>query len=253
MQFRLILTLTLFTVLLFDATLSAGSEIEELKIGTMDLPPYGWIDENGEKKGILYDMHQELGIRYGSSFQNSILPFSRMLYLLRIGRIDLISSQGHKAALEVGEKLSIQHKVKVIAVTKKGSNIHTIEDLTGKSLLYHKSASYPKLEGLPGHIERVESYQHMIKMLTSRVFYDAAIFSEPAYYYWLNIEGFSKNDFGDVIVIQDNIEQWIFVRKNLPLAIKIKLKTLVEEMNHEQRYQQLVDKLIKQTEDKVHF
>lgn len=64
-------------------------------------------------------MHQELGIRYGSSFQNSILPFSRMLYLLRIGRIDLISSQGHKAALEVGEKLSIQHKVKVIAVTKR--------------------------------------------------------------------------------------------------------------------------------------
>lgn len=246
MKLRLILVL--FTVLFSSASLSTIAEIEELKIGTMELPPYGWIDEEGKKQGILYYMHQELGTRYGLPFRNNILPFSRMLYLLKTGRIDLVSSQAHTAALEAGEKLSVQHRVKVIAVTKKGSNIHTIEDLTGKSILYHNSASYSKLEGAPAHIGRVESYQHMIKILFSRAYYDAAVFSEPAYYYWLNMQGFSKDDFGDVIVIQENIEQWILVRKNLPLTTKIKLKALVEEMNQEQIYEQRIDQLIKQAE-----
>lgn len=95
-----------------------------LKIGTMDLPPYGWIDEQGQKQGIIYEMGQEIGIRSGMPFTNEIYPFNRLLQMLKNGELDLISSQAHQRALDAGDKLAIQHTVNVIAATRKGSEIN---------------------------------------------------------------------------------------------------------------------------------
>ena len=214
-----------------------------LRIGTMDLPPYGWIDEYGEKRGIIYTMNQEIGSRSGMRFSNEIVPFSRMLYMLREGQIDLVSSQPHKEALTSGDKLAIQHKVKVIAVTKKGTHINSIEDLKGKRILYHQSASYSKLDGMPREIFRVNNYQQMVKTLYYRSVYDAGVFSEPAFYYWVDHVGLNPKDFGKVILIESDLEQWIFVRKDLPVSVKEKLESIVNDIFNEGLYEKLIDEI----------
>jgi len=235
-----------FVVLTCGVTITDAQQSSEeptiLKIGTMDLPPYGWEDSQHEKHGIIYELNQEIGARSGFSFTNKILPHNRMYQMLKNGKIDLISSQAHQAALNAGDKLAVQFTINVIVVAKKGSGIQKIEDFKGQKLIYHHSASYPQLDGLPPkEINRVNSYQQSLKMLYSRP-YHGAVFSEPAYYYWMQEAGFVPADFGRVIMIEGNKEQWIFVRKELPQEIRIILRRIVEDMYKENLYEALLKK-----------
>ncbi len=243
----------LFTVCIFclvmwglcSAVVEAQSSTEELtalRIATQDLPPYGWEDVQQLKHGIIYELNQELGIRSGLPFTNKILPMNRMLMMLKRGDIDLISCQTHQAALDAGDKLAVQFKVDVIAGTKKGSGIRKIEDFKGKSLVYHHAASYRQLEGLPRKIHRVKSYKQSMQVLYFRPKVDGAVITEPAYYYWIQELGFTPDDFGDIVMIEPDKKQWIFVRKGLPQKTRESLKRVVEEIYQESLYEQLLRK-----------
>jgi len=231
----------LFFMAIFLCSSLYASEIE-LRIGTMDLPPYGWEDSSFQKKGIIYELNEEIGKRSKLKYSNTILPFKRMLTLLKKGKIDLISSQAHKESLSSGEKLAVQFDINVIAGTRKKSNIKSFKDLRRKNFVFHRSASYKQLEGYPKTITRVNSYEQSIKVLKSNRLADAAVFSEPAYYYWMKELGYSKSDFGKVILIESGKRQWIIVRRGLSKKRKMHLKKIVEEIYGSDLYEKLLKK-----------
>ena len=165
-----------------------------------------------------------------------------MYHFLKNEEIDLISSQAHQAAQDAGDKLAIQFKINVIAATKKGSGIQKIEDFKGKNLIYHHSASYSQLEGIPQNIQRVKSYRQILELLYFRPNKDGAVFSEPAYYYWMQVMGLAPADFGNVIMVEQDKKQWIFVRKGLPQKNRILLKKIVEDIYRENLYEELLKK-----------
>ncbi len=213
-----------------------------LKIGTMELPPYGWKNSKEEKFGIIYEMNEQIGKRSGMKYSNEILPFNRMLQMLKKGEIDLISSQAHKASLAAGDKLAIQFSIDVIAGTRKGSLISQLSSFKNKHLLHHRSASYKQLKGLPKKISRVDSYKQMLRLISYRKTFDAGVFSEPAYYYWMKNLDLSPKDFGEVVLIEGGKEQWILVRKNMPEAMRIKLSKIVKKVYAEGLYDKLLKK-----------
>ena len=130
----------------------------------------------------------------------------------------------------------------MIAVTRKGSDFRTLPDFRDKHLVYINGASYPELEGLPRNITYVNDYKQSIQMLRTRTNVDGAIFSEPAYYYWMHDLGFKSNDFGPVIEVDGGREQWVFVRKDLPEAQRKILKQVVDETYQARLYEQLLDR-----------
>ncbi|MEH6446344.1 MAG: transporter substrate-binding domain-containing protein, partial [Oceanospirillaceae bacterium] len=185
-----LVALSVITSLFYSVYLKANQENKidpeyVLKIGTMDLIPYGWEDKHNQKHGIIYELNHEIGLRLDIPFTNKIYPFKRMLKLLKSAKIDVVSSQAHQEAMDSGEKLGIQHNVDVIAGTKKGSDIQSMADLKGKNLIYHLSSSYKELEGLPSSITRTENYKQSLMYLYKGKQNHAAVFSEPAYYYWM--------------------------------------------------------------------
>jgi ABC-type amino acid transport substrate-binding protein len=239
--------MSIITSLLYCSGLKAAPENNSdpdyiLKIGTMGLIPYGWKDGSNNKHGIIYELNHEIGVRLDIPFTNNIYPFKRMLKMLKDGDLDLISSQAHQEAIDSGEKLGVQHAVDVIAGTRKGSNIKSISDLKGKNLIYHLSSSYKELEGLPSTITRVNNYRHSIINLYKDKKMDAAVFSEPAYYYWMKDLGLTKEDFGEVILVKSNKFQWVFVRRNLSDGLKSDIKKVVAEIYNENLYDDLLMK-----------
>ena len=243
MEYRKIyLGLPLIFLILTSLTIAAAEDKYILKIATMKLPPYGWIDKDKKRNGLVFEISQEIGTRSGLPFTNEILPFNRMLAMLKNGKIDILSSQPHQKAIDAGDKLGIIFKINVIAATKKNSGISKIEDFKGKQLIYHLGASYQQLEGFPKKIHRVSSYKQALEMLHIRESMDGAVFSEPAYYYYMQQIGLTSNDFGKVIYIERDKEQWIFVRRGIPLGIKAKLKRVVEEIYQENMWEQLLKK-----------
>lgn len=215
---------------------------QTLNLVTMELPPYGWVDDKGNPHGIIYELTEEIGKRSGLPYTHKIRPFPRMLSELKLKKVDLLSSQAHQRALEAGDKLAIQHYIDVIAATKKSSNIKTIKDFKNKDLIYHHNASYKQLEGLPQSISYIKGYRQALINLHKRKGLDGAVFSEPAYYFWMKDLGLSPNDFGKVITIEKNKEQWIFVRKDLALETRKKLKKIVEDIREEGLYESLLEK-----------
>jgi len=233
--------------IVFSGNVAANQENNKnpeyvLKIGTMDLIPYGWMDDKQLKQGIIYDLNQEIGERLKMPFTNKIYPFKRMLKRLKSGKIDLISSQAHQESIEAGEKLSVQHNIDVIVGTTKKSNIQSIADLKDRHLVYHLSASYIELEGLPASVTRVNNYRQSLISLYKNRNIDAAVFSEPAYYYWMKELDLKQTDFGKVILLRPNKNQWIFVRSNLPAYLKSKIKKVVEDIYQENLYNELLVK-----------
>uniref|UniRef100_UPI00356AACE8 amino acid ABC transporter substrate-binding protein n=1 Tax=Halobacteriovorax sp. TaxID=2020862 RepID=UPI00356AACE8 len=236
-----------FTTLLFIYSKPSFSSSDNrvppvLRIGTMDLRPYGWRDKTKVKHGIIFEMNEELGKRLGLPYVNKVIPFKRLIKLLEDGSIDIISAQAHEEVLSVGEKLEVQFEIDVIAGTRKNSNIKSIQDFKGKHLVYHRSASYKELEGLPSRIIYVNGYRQALGFLHKNRHADAAIFSEPAYYYWMKDMGLSRKDFGNVIMITPNKKQWIFVRKDLNIELKNKIKETVKEIYKEDLYKNLLVK-----------
>lgn len=219
-----------------------NNEIATLNLVTMDLPPYGWIDKEGKPQGIIYELTEEIGKRSGLPYTHKIRPFSRMLLELKVGNVDLLSSQAHKRSLDAGDKLAIQFYIDVIAGTNKDSNIKTIKDFKDKNLIYHHGAFYKQLDGLPKKITYVKKYRQALIMLHKRKSFHGAVFSEPAYYYWMKDLNLSNENFGKVLMVEENKEQWLFVRKDLPLETRKMLKKIVQDMYNEGFYESLLKK-----------
>jgi len=241
------IALSVIISLFYSINLLASQENQSdskyvLKIGTMALVPYGWKDKDNKKYGVIYELNHEIGLRLGIPFTNEIYPFKRMLKMLNNGDLDIVSSQAHQEAMNSGEKLGIQHDVVVIVGTKKNSNIQSIEDLKDKNLIYHLSSSYKALDEIRHSITRVNNYKDSVTTLHRNRDIDAAVFSEPAYYYWLKELGLTSEDFGNVIVISPEKKQWIFVRRDLPDKLKNDVKLVVAEIYKENLYENLLFK-----------
>ena len=216
-----------------------------IRLGSMELPPYGWKTATGERCGIVYQLNEVIAQRYGARYTNEIIPFARQYQMLRSKQIDLISSQPHEDAIAAGEKLAVIHTNNIIAVAKRDSGIHSFADLNGKAVLYHSGASYPKLDKIVGSIHFVPNYQTSLNMLFKAKGVDAAVFSEPAYYYWLNKLGHNPNAFSAPLLVESSRPQWIFVNRQLPDPVKTKLRSVIQSIEDEDLYTQMVD-LLKQ-------
>jgi ABC-type amino acid transport substrate-binding protein len=134
---KILLGLLLVLIILTSGAIAEAEDKYTLKIATMQLPPYGWIDQDKKRHGLVFEISQEIGVRSGLPFTNEISPFNRMFSMLKNGKIDILSSQPHQKALDAGDKLDIIFKINVIAATKKKSGISEIEDFKGKQLIYH--------------------------------------------------------------------------------------------------------------------
>ena len=163
-----------------------------------------------------------------------------MLHELQNGKVDVLSSQAHERSLASGDKLAVQFYIDVIAGTRKDSGIEELSDFTGKYLIYHQSAYYPQLDGLPSDIHYVRGYDKMLELMSIRDAYDAGVFSEPAYYFWMREQGLTPEDFGNVITIEADKEQWIFVRSGMPESLRQRLAEIGSEIREEGMYEALL-------------
>ncbi|WP_432735632.1 substrate-binding periplasmic protein [Maridesulfovibrio sp. FT414] len=218
------------------------AETKPLRMGTLDLTPYGWVAADGSKHGLVYRLHEEIGKRSGLQYTNDIIPLARAFIMLKNGDLDLITAQAHNAALDAGAPLIVQNLIRVVAVTKKNSGMARLSDLKGKHLLYIIGTSYPPLEGIPGNISRTPNYHTMLKMVYSRPLIDGGIFSEPAYYYWLQQTSMTANDFGKPIPVATR-KDWVFVRKDLPAHLREKIVKAVESMREDNFYENMLKEL----------
>lgn len=230
----------------------------ELKIGTLDLPPYAWLDEKQQKHGITYELNEEIGKRSGLRYSNQIVPAARLLESMVHGETHFVLALEKAGQLAGAEKLALAYQLKFILVTKKNSGIRSLSELNGKTVLVPRMIRgmqggmqeyLPSLAPLQVDYVDVTHYDQTLKMLEQRKGVVAAVISETAFNFEMGQLGLTSDSFGYVLPLEERAGLWAFVQPTLPAPVKDRLRQVVEEVWREKLYYQIREKYIRPAGD----
>ncbi|QTA93959.1 substrate-binding periplasmic protein [Desulfonema magnum] len=109
-----------------------SSASEQLRIDTIQLPPFGFFTEDGRSTGFLYDMGSRIAEEAGFPYKNRIVPFARMVMELEQGRADFglffRSEKNDKIIIPVLHIASFKN----VVISLKDTKYKSLESLHGK-------------------------------------------------------------------------------------------------------------------------
>ncbi len=125
-----------------------------------DYPPFGFRDSSGRIIGLEVDLAQDIAERIGVPLKLMSVSASSRIQFLKQGDIDMIIATmtvTRARAEEIGLIEPYYYASGVAVVARKGANIGSAADLTGKPLCIIKGAYYnQKLLALAGGIDPLE-------------------------------------------------------------------------------------------------
>ncbi|MGF1743294.1 transporter substrate-binding domain-containing protein [Vibrio profundum] len=215
------------SALLFSFT--GRSDDKVLRISTLEVYPAGF-KENGQEKGFLYEISNEIAERAGLEYVNILKPYSRVVNDLNTGKSDF-SLLSYNQPLE-GKTIRIMPLLyfKTIVVGQKGNNISSLTELAGKDVGIVRGASLlPNRELDKMNLIRTKNFEQGIKMLKLGRLH-AFISADIGMYYTMKKLNFSKEDFGEPYIVNRKAsELQISHRFSDEKTIK-KLKSSAEEL-----------------------
>jgi len=122
-----------------DDNSGSSSDKKELIMGTSaDYPPFEYIDsaKSEEIIGFDIDLANALGEKLGYTIKVKDFDFSGLIPAIQAGQVDLVMS-GMSPTAERKENVDfsdIYYTAKDLVITKKDSNINSVEDLKGKTI-----------------------------------------------------------------------------------------------------------------------
>lgn len=240
-----------------DAGAEPGDTFE-LQIGTLELPPFGWVDPERGSRGITYDLNQEIGRRSGLPYRNQVAPAARLLESMVHGRTHFVLALENAGKMAGAEKLALAYQINFIVVTKRGSGIKTLEQLNGRRVIFPRmirgvqggmQTYLPELAGLQIKPVDVNQYEQTLRMLQRRKSIHAAVISEPAYHFELDQLGLTPGDFGRVLPLRERAGLWAFVQPDLPQHVKERLTGAVQSVREENLFRQIAERYLPPSAD----
>lgn len=205
----------MFMLILMLLTFCNNSRASEpLRIVTPDIPPFGFLTEDGQKTGMLYEMENQIAQQAGFTYENRIVPFARLIEELSTGKADtgifLHSRENEKSAVKVAHVFNLKN----IIIGLKGTAFKTLNDLHGKTVATVRGAIYDEAFTADTAIIKYETsnYQQSLRMLVHKRI-DAVIGPEIGLMFTAKMSDYPKETFGDPLVLNTK-EAWLqFSRK----------------------------------------
>lgn len=203
---RIVRIIFLIVLLAFGDKSSAS---EPLRIVTPDMPPFGFVAEDGQKTGMLYEMGNQIAQESGFSYENRIVPFARLIEDLTTGRADmgifLHSKENEKSAVKVANIFTLKN----IIIGLKGTAFKSLNDLHGKTVATVRGAIYDEAFTADTAILKYETnnYQQSLRMLVHKRL-DAVIGPEIGLMFTAKMSEYPGESFGEPFVINTK-EAWL--------------------------------------------
>lgn len=152
------------------AAFAAQPAAKPLRIGTLDIPPFGLRDENGRPQGAFFGLGQQIAKLAGVKADNQLLPTARLYAMLQRRQLDLtISSRSldrDMGLLQLGqiwqfEGVIVYHRDSRLAPRELG-------DFAGK-LVGRLKDSCPGVAKTPGvRVYDLTDYGQGLRMLVAK-------------------------------------------------------------------------------------
>ena len=178
----------------------------------MHTKPWGYINENGEFKGIFVDYSKELEKRSGIEFERSLAPYARVWRNLQNGKTDisfLIRSNDRDDIVEYVTKFITSSSV---VVAKKGAKLKSYQDLKTLNIGVVRGVRLSKKFDEDSNLNKKEfrDYEILFHMFKEgRV--DAVAGNIVSILYLAKESGIEDN-LGDIYKLE-TIEAWVQISK----------------------------------------
>lgn len=182
-------------------SLIVHSEEKPLRIATVALAPAGY-KENGVSKGLFYDIANQIALRAGFSYVNTIKPYGRVVNDLKSGKSDA-SIFGYNPNL-AGKAKTVAPIVslKIILLANLGGAITEAEDLKGKTVGFIRGSKFMSkhILGSAKELVPVTDFKQGLKMLKANRF-DALVGSDIGLYSSMKLLGTKRAEFSQPYII----------------------------------------------------
>ncbi len=208
-MFRYSYIVRIIFMLVLLAFSDKSSDSEPLRIVTPDMPPFGFVTEDGQKTGMLYEIGNQIARDAGFSYENRIVPFARLIEDLTSGRADmgifLHSRENEKAAVKVANVFTLKN----IIIGLKGTAFKSLNDLHGKTVATVRGAKYDEAFTADTAILKYETnnYQQSLRMLVHKRT-DAVIGPEIGLMFTAKMSDYPGESFGEPLVLNTK-EVWL--------------------------------------------
>lgn len=201
MQTKLGLNL-LFPMAILALLFSNFTTSKEITIGTVDASNRGFIDDNGKFQGSSYEIVNSIVSDAGFTFQNTLMPFGRVLQYLGTGNINVALLVPNETTNQVAIPVEYIRDVNFIIVGKKDATINSLKDINGKSVGYLRLTPTAAKVFKDLEVMKVEGnkYKHMIEMLMRKRI-DFLFGPESNIFWALRELNYSTEDLGTPLLI----------------------------------------------------
>ncbi len=237
-----------FIVLMSSFLLSGAAVLavaEELKIDTVQMPPFGFRIENGKETGLLYEISNLIAEKAGFSYKNRIVPLARLLKELEHGSADfgifLYSEKNNRIVIPVFPLFPLKN----VVISVKGVKFESLESLHGKSVAKVREAVYDEAFEADALIKKYEvnNYEDGIRMLLNhRV--DGMTGPEMGLFFTAKQSGYSLAEFDEPLVLNTK-DAWLQFSKKTADEKKLNaVKSASEQLLQDGTIQKYIEKYV---------
>ena len=166
-------------MLIFLSLAPIGAPGKELKIESLDIFPFGYVDSNGAPTGLIYDISNQIAKTAGYKYQNILIPYPRLIKDLKSGAADFSIRYTNDELKTISFPRDEIIGFQTIIVGLKDTRFTKLEDLHGKTVGTIRTAHFDDQFSSNQKIKKIDfiDYDHSIKMLMKKRL-DAVIGSE---------------------------------------------------------------------------
>lgn len=225
-------------ILLLTASVATA---ESLRIVTIALPPYGYI-ENGIETGLTYELGNRIAQEAGLDPINNILPFARSMEEVVSGTADMVIMFPNQTINANAKNLGSILPMETVIFGRADSTYRSLKDLHGKTIASVRGAEYDdritKKNGMILYL--TDNYTQSLKMLLAgRV--EAVIGPKLGLYYTARKNKYPKHAFGTPLVLSTR-QGCVFISNKAPETLAKKILDAMDRIRKNGTVTMLLEK-----------
>jgi ABC-type amino acid transport substrate-binding protein len=216
---------------------------KELKIGTIEVAPFGFHGVDGKSSGMMYEIGNRIAEEAGFTYTNELLPYPRTSHNLESGITDFVLRFNNDELPTIAHQVVSIVSMPSIIIGKQGSKFSTLSDLHGKTVGILPGGKFDDKFAADAAIKKYDSkdYRQMLKMIqTDRL--DAAIGSNVGLYYTAGLLKIPQDQLSEPLVLSSQDFVLHFSKKTADEKTLTSLKVAVEKLKRSGEIKKIIDK-----------
>jgi ABC-type amino acid transport substrate-binding protein len=220
-----------------------GLLAQEVKIGTINVAPFGMTGTDGKPTGMMWEISNKIAETAGLKYTNVLVPYARSVLALGDGTIDFLLRFNNPELPGVSIPVAPVVTMPTIILSRKENSFPTLESLHGKSVGMLRGGVFDDRFAKDEAIKKAEvsDYDQMMKMMFAGRF-DASIGSNVGLYYVAKEQGITPDQLGKPLILSKQDFILHFSKKNGDEKVMQALRTAVETLRKNGTIEKIIDK-----------